>query len=83
MGRLGRLFSTHAGVREKTSPVLMGAYMKKRHEAKRVGNIRPKRPKKARVVIGRPRADIGGESIDQILAKIFRPVAGMNHNPPQ
>ena len=44
----------------------------------------PAKPRKpARVVIGRPRADIGGENIDQILAKIFRPVAGMNHNPPQ
>ena len=39
--------------------------------------------RKARVVIGRPRAATRGGTIDQVLANIFRPVAGMNHNPPQ
>ena len=60
-------------------PLWQGEAMKKPRP-----KTRPAKPRKpARVVIGRPRADIGGESIDQILAKIFRPVAGMNHNPPQ
>ena len=45
---------------------------------------RPAKPRKpARVVIGRPGATTRGEPLDRALAKIFRHVAGINHNPPQ
>ena len=44
---------------------------------------KPRPKKRARVVIGRPGVTTRGEPLDRALAKIFRHVAGINHNPPQ